>query len=403
MSLLSLKKSTVLVSQLIYLVVVWLFLLVSDLSHASEWSVKGNVNQSLGYDDNVRMNPDAPQGSFEYKIIPTIKFQHKTDALEISGDASYGTQIYTDVAGFDQDIQAYGLDGLYKTERINWGLGFNYSVIPTRNTATFNSGDFGTISSNTTWSLSPFMSYKISEIDSIVITPGYQERAFDNSNATSFRNSNTKSINLAWQRAWNERYNSSVSLSYSNFESQRGSVIGTIPSSFDTTGINFSNNYHWSENWTIMGTIGVRHTESNNQIGKSSSFGFLANAGVNYASENYNTGLTFSRSLIPSSFGQLQEQTGVDFNFTYNVNERLSTSFDTSYLNSTLVNEISSTRDNILVQPAVNWAISPDWKLAGSYRFRTQELSANGNAASADSNMFMLTINYNWPGLSLSK
>jgi OMPG-porin 1 family len=393
---------------MIHLVITGLLLLSSNISYAAEWSVKGNVAQSFGYDDNVRMSPTAPQGSFEYKIIPTIRFQHRTESTEVIGNASYGTQLYTDIPELDQDIQKYGVKGLYKTERIDWGMGFDYSVLPTRNNANEESGDFATVSSNTTWALNPLISYKLSEIDSLVFTPSYRETTFQNTTASSFRNSDTKSVNLAWQRQWTELYSSSLSAFYTNFESERGSDSqGLIPSTFNSTGINFSNSYTWIDNWRLTGGIGVRHTESNNpqQGTNTSSFGFLANAGINYNAESYVTALTFSRSLIPSNFGQLQEQTGVNWHFTYRIDERLTTSLDTGYQNSTLVNEDSSIeRDNLLVQPAVNWMVTPDWKLTGSYRFRTQDLSRSANSVTtSDSNMFMLSINYNWPGFNLSR
>lgn len=408
MLLLSHKSISQPVNRMIHLVMAGLLLLGSNVAYAAEWSVKGNVAQSLGYDDNVRMSPTNSQGSFEYKIIPTIRFQHKTESTEVTGNASYGTQVYTDIPALDQDIQKYGVKGLYKTERIDWGMGFDYSVLPTRNTANDDSGDFNTVSSNTTWALNPSLRYKLSEIDSLVFTPSYRETTFQSTTASNFRNSETKSVSMAWQRQWTELYSSSLSAFYSNFESERGSVTQEpAPSTFNSTGINFSNSYTWTESWQLTGAVGVRYTESNNpQQGiNTSSFGFLANAGVNYNAENYTTALTFSRGLIPSNFGQLQEQTGVNWHFTYRIDERLTTSLDTGYQNSTLVNEDSSIkRDNLLVQPAVNWMLTPDWKLTGSYRFRTQDINRSANAVTtSDSNMFMLSINYNWPGLNLSR
>lgn len=411
----------------ILLPIVGLCLLWPGFSQAAEWSLTGNVNQTLGYDDNVRLRK-IPQGSFEYRIIPNLTFLHSTEVSEIQANASYGTQVYPNVTGFDRDMQKYGLSGLYKTERFDWGLSTNYSEAPSVNTALQDSGNFASNADRNSWSVSPSVSYKIDELNSIILTPAYSETSFsritiDNSSGdttSSFRNNTIKNVNLAWQRLWTERYTSSVTLFYTNFNSDRGSGFQT---SYDSVGVNLLNAYTWLENWKLDGTVGVRHTESkNNGVSGSSlsqnnvtsggSFGFLANIGVNYTGENFSSEIRFKRALTPSNQGQLQEQTGVSLNFNYNITERLYAGLDANFLESTQVNSISrGTREYFVIQPSINWRITPEWTLIGSYRYRTRNGSlGNGstvNIANAnttgESNFVMLSINYNWQGLKISR
>ena len=398
----------------------------SGTAAAAEWSTRANIQQFFGYDDNVFMRPTDTQGSFQYKIIPTLSFLHRTDVSEINAHASYGTQIFPDAPQFDQDIQNYGLNGMYKTDRIDWGLNFNYSIIPTRNTAIQDAGDFSTAAERATWAVSPSMAYKLSEIDSLILSPSYSESSFDNTstsgNATlnSFRNNITKSVNLGWQRIWTERYNTNLSFFYSNFEfEQSGSGIIFIPntnipitlnsgsgffSSNDSYGFNFANNYRWSDNWNLTGSIGFRHSESSSIQGSSSSSGFLANIGAHYNAENYDAGVTFSRSLVPSNFGQLQELTGTTLHFNYKFDERLTAGLDMSYQDSNVVNAANSfQRENIVVHPSINWLLAKDWSLNASYRYRVQDLNFNNQPINADSNLFLFSVNYRWPGLKVSK
>lgn len=389
-------------------------MLSPGLSQAAEWSLAGKVKQSLGYDDNVRMREDA-QGSFEYKIIPELTFLHKTDVSEIQANASYGTQIYTEIPQFNQDIQRYGLGGLYKTERFDWGLSTGFTVTPSRNTALQDSSfnGFNTNSSKQTWSVSPSLSYKIDELNSLVLTPAYSETTFTDTSSgddsSTFRNNNSTNVNLAWQRLWTERYSSVVSFFYSNFDSQRGNNQGSATQTTnDSVGINFSNTYAWSENWELMGTVGARHAETSNSGVSSSSFGFLANIGVNYTGESFSSGINFRRSLVPSNQGQLQEQTSLGLDFNYNIVERLTANLAAGFQQSTQVNSIDQrTRENITIEPSINWQITPEWTFIGSYRYRTRSQDGGQDSASsnttADSNLFMLTINYNWQGLSISR
>lgn len=410
-----------------------------------EWSVKGNVNQSIAYDDNVFMTPDracaqgdefsCPQDSFKYVINPLLTMQHRTDNTDVSAHASYGTQIYTDIEGFDQDFQSYGLNGLYKTEKIDWGLNWNYAITPTRNTAVQTSNIFNNNSSQNSWSVSPQATIRIDDIDSLIITPSYSETTFDkvpgSQNNNFFNDNQSYNINLAWQRLWSERYVSGLSFFYNKFDSQvqrnatdtngrilrdnRGRIIvENTPSTFDNFGINLSNTYLLSDNWKVAAILGGRYTET--EIGNLSdtSFGFLADARADYTGENYSAGLYFNRGLLPSSFGQLQEQTSVGLNFTYNIWETLSTNLNFNYQESTIVNSRFNNilrnsignRTNFVIEPSVSWRFAEDWTLGGSYRYRFQDIQDGTGTifnGEADSNLFMISINYNWQGVSISK
>jgi hypothetical protein len=396
----------------IFLSIVSLCLLLPRLPQAAEWSLKGNVKQSLGYDDNVRMLTTNPEGSFKYMIVPVLTFARRTDNTEIKANASYGTQVYTDIPGFNQDIQNYSIQGTYNADRFIWGLSSSYSITPSRNTATQDSGDFNNNSDRTTWTVSPSVSYRIDELNSLILTPSYSETTFtggSNSTNTNFSNYTSINVNLGWKRLWTERYKSTVSAFYTNYQpSQASSTIGNnTQSQFDSVGLNFSNNYDLSENWQLMGTIGGRHTESTRNGISNTSLGFLADAGINYIGENFGSGIHFSRSLQPSNQGQLQEQTSASLNFNYKILERLSASFTTSWQESTLVSTTNSpTRTNIVLEPVIRWQLAPEWTLSGSYRYRTQDRGVqinNTGDITAESNLFQISINYNWQGLSLSR
>lgn len=401
-----------------------------------EWSVKGNVNQNIAYDDNVFMTPDrpcvqndefsCPKDSFKYVINPLLTMQHRTDKSDVSAHASYGTQIYTDIEGFDQNFQNYGVNGLYKTERVDWGLNWNYAITPTRNSASQLSGRFNDNSNQNTWSVSPYATYKIDDKDSINLTPSYSETTYDtdpnnttNPNSNFFQDSKNYSINLAWQRLWSERYLSGVSFFYNRFDSQvlvnNGPGVSVASSTFDNFGINISNTYLISDNWKIAAILGGRYTKSKiASIDNSTTFGFLADMNLDYTAENYTAGLHFNRALNPSSFGQLQEQTSIGLNFNYKILEHLSTNLTFNYQESTVVasqlddrlaNNIGD-RTYFVIEPSVNWQFANDWTLGGSYRYRFQDIQ-DGNVANftgeADSNLFMISINYNWQGISLTK
>lgn len=383
--------------------------LLPSFGFSAEWSLKSSIDQFLGYDTNVRMQENA-HGSFFYKIIPTLVLSRKTEVSEITAEAMYGTQAYSEFPAFDQDIQKYGLNGFYKTQQFDWRLALNHSATPTRNNALENSGNFSANSINTTQSILPSLTYHISEIDSLILTPSYSTVSFTSANVNNFRNYDSTNIGLAWQRVWSERYMSSISFFYSIFESQQGSSSsGSTSFNYDSYGINFGNEYALTEKLKLSGTIGGRLTDLTTPQGNSSSAGFLADLNADYTDDNFTTGISFKRSLMPSSFGRLQEQTSTGWHFNYRIAEKLTANFNIYYLESTQVNSVKhALRQNLLIHPSISWQFAPEWTLTGGYRYRTQERNQDNlgnltNSVNAESNLFMLTINYNWQGLSLSK
>ncbi|MGJ0491432.1 hypothetical protein [Methylobacter sp.] len=391
---------------------------------AAEWSVNANVNQSLSYNDNVRMLLRDPQGSVIYELTPTISFARKTEAWDIAGDASYGLQHYTDLEAFDNNPQNYGLSTTYRTERSNTGLSARYSIAPSQNFAEQDTGNFASNANRESYMVTPTYSYRFTELDSLISSATYSKstysrNSFDDNGTgfNTFSDNENKAINIGWQRQWSELFMQSISVFYSNYES-----TGQINSSSDSYGINLSSNYQLSEKWQFSGTIGGRITDTSTETviipglltatDQNTSEGFLTDIGVHYKEENLSSNFGLSRSLIPSGQGQLTEQTRVSLDFSYQITERLSSGLMTSYQETDSVSGsndgLGLSRTNIRVSPNVNWKLTEDWLLSASYAYRQQEKPdsaaiVNSRAGTAESNIFMLSINYNWPGLSISR
>ena len=130
--------------------------------------------------------------------------------------------------------------------------------------------------------------------------------------------------------------------------------------------------------------------------------GFLSDTGFTYNGESLTASFNLNRSLTPSGSGQLNEQSRVSLDIGYKVTERLSVALSSSYQTSeSASSNESNKRTNIIFQPSVSWKMTPDLVLSGNYRYRQQDESNEDKAI--DSNTFMVTLNYNWQGLSLAR
>ncbi|MCK5728663.1 MAG: hypothetical protein KAH08_05525 [Methylococcales bacterium] len=378
-----------------------LYALGLSIVMAAEWGMDASVSQDLSYDDNVRMAEDA-DGSFIYKLSPSMTFFRKTEVSDIHASINYGIQRYLNLNELNSHSQQYSLGGSYLTERTRSAINLFFSINPARDNAEEDSGDFASDGSRLTYSIAPSFSYQLTELDNISFSPNYSKTTYTSS---GFSNNTNTGFSLAWSHRWTERLTNSMDVFYTQFDSSGL----TQDSSSQSYGANISGNYDWSETWQISASLGLRMTESedsifNADVVKSSNMGFLSNFSINYKGEHYGGGFSWGRSLVPSAQGNLNEQDRLTLDLYYKFTQRLSSSFTASYQRSESISSDSSgkaIRENVLFSPTLNWAITPEWKLSMSYRYQLQ--SRESREIVTDSNAFMLNINYNWQGLSISR
>jgi hypothetical protein len=278
-------------------------------------------------------------------------------------------------------------------------------MMPARDSAEQDSGDFDTNAEKLTRSIAPFFSYNLTELDTLSLSSNYSETSFSSDDFSDHENLN---ITFAWKHQWTTRYSNSISIFYSRFDSISLNDDLTRKTNSDSYGANLSSTYLWSENLEISSTWGIRMTLSENTLGsnlvKSEGFGFLSDTAIKYKGENYLVDFNFSRSLVPSSRGNLNEQNRVSLSLRYDMTKRLSTRVRGSYQNSESASSNSDEtriRENLLLQSSLNWKMARDWTISASYRYRQQDRGTENSKAA--SNSFMLSINYSWQGLRVAR
>jgi len=387
-----------------------------QIAHAAEWNVNGNIYQNFSYEDNPAMR-DNKKGSFVYEVIPVLNARYKTQNSEIAASASYGYQDYAAISEFSGDLQDYSLLGQYHAERASYSLTADYSKAPARNSAEFDTGVFDTGADRTSWLVKPEFSYQITAIDILTVNGSYGEILYS---TDGFANSKNAVFDLGWARQWTERYTAGLNVVYYRYEAEPTLFNGSDPTLqaandivSNSYGFNFSNNYLLSETWQVNIVLGYRYTDTLNSLNidgatsdiKDGSHGFLTDSSLIYSGEVYSASIGVNQSLVPDGQGQLNQQTGVRLAGNYSLTEKLSTDLQFSYLYSKpisgLRDVLDDTRQYISVTPSIRYQITPDWELSGSYRYRQQDNNLSEQVVS--SNTIMLTIGYNWQGLSISR
>jgi len=145
-------------------------------------------------------------------------------------------------------------------------------------------------------------------------------------------------------------------------------------------------------------------SENNPAIGPQTSD---QSSGLNYSisttREDELNSYTFSasRSLTPSSEGDVNEQDAYKFSYRRNFTEKLSGSLSASYRKYRSADDLDSTETKYIdFSPSLSWKLAEDWALVFSYRYRSVDES---DGKDVDSNALSFNIDYNWDGIRFSR
>jgi len=379
---------------------------------AAEWTIDGRINQEMAYDDNIRMQSgEDKRSSFIYEFLPQLNAGYKSGNTQLTANVGYGVEVYTNKLETTRQKVNTSVSGNYQTQSVNYGLNVSYNLQPARNTAADDTGNFNSEAARTNWSVSPTIAYTLTEQDTLSGSVQYSQSLYSNEDALAISSSNDNSnigFNLAWGHRWSEQYTTTLSGNVAFYKSD-GDLRNTNNKSYSAT---LGNSYLFNEKWNVYFDVGYRYTDSENtQLGFTidhSSQGFLINSALNYTGEVLTSGISFNQSMTPDGNGQLNQRSSVSFNVSYQLAETVSTQLSSSYQKTKSISTfvLNNDRSNITARAAINWKITQFIFLNASYSYRWQDEQPLINAVATEntsSNRVMLTVGYNWQGLSLSR
>lgn len=373
--------------------------MITPSAQAAEWSITGTLNPSVKYDDNVFMS-ETETSSVQHSVSPTAIFSREQDNNNARLSLGYNIDRYQSLSYLDKQNPFVRFSSGYQTERSDWGLKAGYVKSSSRNTEAEDTGDFKTESTVTTKTLLPSYQYKLTERDSVSLGGGYSQKTFS---TTDFNDNETLSLNTGWTRQFSERMSGGLNFSVANSQST-GMIVST---DYDNYNLSSSLNYALSELWRLSGSIGVRRLNSQQTYNTgntvdSSSSGLSFDINANRQTELGSLYVGLSRSIAPSSTGDVNETDRLNFSWSRNLTERVSTSLTTSYQQTTSALEnTNQQRENLTFSPAINWELERNLGLNLAYNYRQQKRSElNSNVSS---NALILTLNYDWDGLRVSR
>lgn len=381
---------------------IWPLLLVaqfnSSLAYAGEWTLTPKVNPSFEYDDNVLMRTSNERGSSIIEVSPSLETQFETEKLSFTSDVGYNVQRYSSLSYLNESNPFVNLKLGETLERASWAVSAKYNKDSTRNNAADDTGDFTTQSIVTTRSVSPSYSYLLTERDTISLSGQYSERTYS---TNDYGDNETYNLALNWLRRYSEKLSYGINFSSRNYKSDSASVS----TDSDDYSLSLTLDYLFNEQLTVSGSVGARYVNGEQNysdvgIRHYSDLGQFLDIKLNKSLERDRLSLGLSRTVSPSSTGQVNEIDKISVSYSHDITEKLVGNLNSSYQETrSATEEDNDKRENIDFTSSLNWHVDEKLQLKLSYKYRKQTQT---NRDDADSNRIMLSLDYNWDDYSLS-
>jgi hypothetical protein len=381
---------------------IWPLLLVaqfnSSLTYAGEWTLTPKVNPSFEYDDNVLMRTSNERGSSIIEVSPSLETQFETEKLSFTSDVGYNVQRYSSLSYLNESNPFVNLKLGETLERASWAVSAKYNKDSTRNNAADDTGDFTTQSIVTTRSVSPSYSYLLTERDTISLSGQYSERTYS---TNDYGDNETYNLALNWLRRYSEKLSYGINFSSRNYKSDSASVS----TDSDDYSLSLTLDYLFNEQLTVSGSVGARYVNGEQNysdvgIRHYSDLGQFLDIKLNKSLERDRLSLGLSRTVSPSSTGQVNEIDKISVSYSHDITEKLVGNLNSSYQETrSATEEDNDKRENIDFTSSLNWHVDEKLQLKLSYKYRKQTQT---NRDDADSNRIMLSLDYNWDDYSLS-
>lgn len=341
---------------------------VPTASLAAGWVADFSLDANATYDDNFLMN-NQDQESWIYTLKPEASLIYASPVMTSELQTSLALKRYSEFDQFDSEDPAFNWKNSYQRQRSTWSLDFGYSENSQRDLAEDDTGQFDSNTIVETVYANPGVTYRITEKDDLGISFNYTERDYDQNDF--FENDN-QTVSINWQRELNESLSTTVTVSGSQYSAERAST-SNIETDYERATVGFI--YRYSEGTTISGSTGYFQSDSREVTGQpavliveTDNTGLLLNLSVDHSQQKNKWSLSLSRSLYPSSQGNVEERDSVGGAFERELSGRSSAGISFIWHETSF--EMAE-RESINISPYYHYRLTERLKLQTSYIFRS--------------------------------
>jgi hypothetical protein len=373
---------------------VWLqiaALLLSNGACAEQWYVEPKASLYGFYEDNVRLRAQDPIASPGFILQGDVKAGQRTEYTDIGLNSTIVRRQYFDASQLNTTNFFFDGLGSYNAERDQFKLNARVDLDSTLTSEESTTGRVDINKRRTRWYLAPSWKRSVTELLSLDLTASYQDVTYDEGEAAGLVDYSYATAGLGADYGLSERTRLLGRVTYAAYDAKQ-----TVNESV-TLGLLAGLSHSFSESWSMSAMLGLRRAQIDvlaaSGVEEESSTGNLADISIEKRFEVGSLVLAFSRSLDPSSSGQLLDTRRISLNW----NQPITAQWDWNLTISAYQNEQPSGQKNTdertywSIAPRITHKIDREWNIVAGYRYRYQEYDNIPGSAEANAVFFTLT------------
>ena len=365
-------------------------ILLAVSAQAEKWSPDWGVGAEVTFDDNFLMRENE-QDTWVYQVTPSLGVNYESPVAFSSFKALYDVKRYSEFDEFDSEDPHVTWDTSYQQQRVTWLFSAGYHEYSQRDLAEEDTGEFDTTTVVETISVRPGVIVQVGERDELQLSLGYSERDYD---ASDFADNDNESVALSWRHAFSRVLAGEISGSFSNYFAE---IAGLEETDTDYLTASLGIIYNVSEVLTFNASAGYFEIDQEltllvpATVIETDDSGGVVEMGFNYETENNKWSLTLSRSLYPSSQGEIDERDSVSASWVRQLSKRTSAGLSGLWSDTSSDDLNADGREVTRLQPFYAYKLTPKLEMKASYTFLSFD---RPTGVQVESNRFNLGLQY---------
>ncbi len=369
--------------------------LIINPAYADGWFYQTQLTSNVEADNNKRLDSDDEQGSVGAIARVDIKLSNVTEISDVYVRGALRSERYDssddDVRNTDDQLLYAG--GRWDGERSQLKVDGEFLRQSTQFTELTDSGITDNANRRVDKSISSQYSYAVLEDTQIFAGASYSEVDFPNATPVDLTEYTVEGVNAGVVYYIDELNYLTFSVFNSDYEAD------TFVSDVESTGGSIRYDKSVNELWKGYAGFGYRKSnfknESSGSIVRDDDTGSTYEIGVSREDEVSVFSVDVASFLEPSSDGDVNERTEVNFGYQRSFSDRLSSRIDLDWFEDKSVNDsLSNDREYWALSLGLDYRFTTQWYITGQVRHRDSDEDNDTDSSDADSDAVIIGIRY---------
>ena len=384
--------------QLFYLVTLVSLVLCIQSVKADGWFYQATLSSNVEADDNRRLRTDDEKGVVGINARGGLNLSHESEVSKIYVRGVLSSVRYDggDDRAVDSDDQLLYTGAEWIGERSRFTIDGEYLRRSTQLTELEDTGFLEDVERREDISVSPQISYIISEKTQAFVGANYIEVDFPNATPVSLTEYSVQGANAGVVYNFDPHNSITVSAFTSEYDAD------TFSNEVNTTGGNVRYDKTVNELWSGYAQVGYRKSNFKNRVngidvrdddsGESYEFGIMRVTDVSTLN------LSVSNELQPSADGDVNERLDLGLSYSQSISPRLTAGVRFNWFeDESINNDAEEDREYWTLSFNGDFRLTEQWYITGQLRHREQMFDREGVSGSerAESDAVIIGVRFN--------